>query len=355
MTQEGQRVVLRRHPIGALRPEDFSIEAQSALAPGEGEFLVRTLFVSVDPMLRIFIDSAPLGGTFPAMPPGTTIPGPAVGEIIESRHPNFHSGEFVEGRFGWQNFAVSNGAGVNKVNRALGGPANALSIGGLPGFTAYVGLRSAGGVKPGQTVLVSGAAGAVGSVVGPLVQAAGGRAVGIAAGAAKCAYLVEKAGYAAAADRTAEDFTAQLARALPNGADLYFDNVGGPMLPRVLPFLARGALILICGLMDQYQGEDRSGPDHLPALLRAVMGKGVRLQSFTQAGQQALRPAFEAEMAALVAAGKIDVPLHVEEGIERLPYALCGLFDKAVAGKVLVRVAAPVETTTHSRIVEETS
>ncbi len=304
--------------------------------PGAAEFLVRTLFASVDPMLRIFIDPAPLGGAFPALPLGAVIPGPAVGIITQSRHPDFKAGEMVEGRFGWQNFALSNGEDVVRVNPALGAPEQALSLGGLPGFTAFIGLNAAG-LTAGQTVLVSGAAGAVGSVVGPLVKARGGRAAGIAAGAAKCAYLVEKAGYDAAADRKALDFSDQLAQALPNGADVYFDNVGAPLLPTVLPYLARGGLILLCGAMGQYQGA-AAGHDNLPALLHAVMGRGVRLQSFSQADQQAQRPAFETEMAGLVAAGKIDVPLHIETGIENLPQALCGLFDRPVAGKVLVRL-----------------
>jgi NADPH-dependent curcumin reductase CurA len=176
-------------------------------------------------MLRLFIDPAPLGGKMPPMPLETTIPGPAVGEVIESRHPDFAVGTIVEGRFGWQHFAVSNGAGVRRVNPKLGGPENALGIGGLPGFTAYVGLEVAGEVTATQTFLISGAAGAVGSAVGALIHARGGRAVGIAGGEAKCRYLVEQIGYDAAIDRHAPDFLAQLAAALPGGADVYFDNV----------------------------------------------------------------------------------------------------------------------------------
>ncbi|TVV76650.1 NADP-dependent oxidoreductase [Sphingomonas solaris] len=344
-----RRVVLRHHPEGALQPSDFTIETGTIPTPAEGQFLVRNRFVSVDPMLRLFVDRDPLGGGMPSMPVGTTIPGAAVGEIVASHHPDHAVGDLVEGRFGWQEYAVSNGAGVNRVDPRLGGPENALGIGGLPGFTAYVGLHAAGGIKPGETVLVSGAAGAVGSAVGGFVRARGGRAVGIAGGADKRRYLIEEAGYDAVADRHAPDFLDQLAKALPDGANVYFDNVGGPMLADVVPLMARGGLVLICGLMAQYQGDEGDGTDHLPAVLRAVMGKGVRIQSFTQFGQDALRPAFQDELAGLVASGGIASRVHIEDGLDRLPHALAGLFAHSVPGKVVVRVApdtaAPADST----------
>ena len=334
---KGQRIILRRHPAQELLPSDFDLETQEAPEVTPRKFLVKNMFVSVDPMLRVYIDAAPLGGLMPPLPPGTTIPGPAVGEVIESRNADFAVGDLVEGRFGWQDYALSDGTGVRRINTALGAPENALGIGGLPGFTAYVGLNAAGGVRPGQNFLVSGAAGAVGSVAGPLIKSRGGRAVGIVSGAEKKRYLTEQAGYAAAADRTAPDFLDQLKTALPDGADVYFDNVGGPMLATILPFLARNALVLISGLMAQYQGGPETGPDHLPEVLRAVMGKNIRIQSFTQFGQDAQRPAFEAEIAELVGSGALKPELHIEQGLERLPEAMCGLFKNSVPGKVIVR------------------
>lgn len=336
----GQRVVLRNYPQGAVRPSDFAIEDQTVPAIGEGEFLVRTIFISVDPMLRLFIDSKPFIEGIPPMPLGTTIPGPAVGKIIDSKHPDYAVGDLVEGRFGWQHFAVSNGTGVHRANPRLGGLENALGIAGLPGFTAYCGLHAAGGVEPGQTFLVSGAAGAVGSAAGALIHARGGRAVGIAGGADKCRYLTEQIGYAAAVNRHAPDFLEQLAKALPGGANVYFDNVGGPMLALLMPFMARGALVLICGLMSHYQGDAPTSVDNLPAVLRGVMFNGLRIHGFTQLGKDALRPAFEEELAALVASGRMKVDVHVEHGIERLPHVMAGLFEKSVTGKVVVRVGA---------------
>lgn len=337
----GRRVVLRRKIEGPLDPiADFAVDTYTAPTIGDGEFLVRTLFVSVDPMIRLYIDPVFLGAAMPPLPIGTAaIPGAAVGEVIQSRHPDFKVGDLVESRFGWQDYAKSNGAGVQRVNPALGGAEHSLGIAGLPGFTAYVGLHVAA-LQAGQTVLVSGAAGAVGSVVGPLVSARGARAVGIASGEAKRRYLMEKAGYAAVADRTAPDFLDQLEAALPQGANVYFDNVGGPMMATVMPFMARGGLVLVCGLMSLYDKPTSSSIDDLAVVQRAVM-RGVRMQGFTQFGQEALRPAFEQELAKLVAARAVPMDLHIEEGIERLPHALWGLFNKSVAGKVVVRTGKP--------------
>ncbi len=336
---DGTRVVLARHPQGAMQLSDFRVEAYDIPAPSQGEFLVRTHYISVDPMLRLFIDSAPLGGMVPPMPEGTTIPGAAVGEVLVSHHPDYVVGTLVEGRFGWQSHAISTGEGVNRVSPSLGDPVNALGVAGLPGFTAYCGLVTAGGVQPDQVWLVSGAAGAVGSVVGPLVSARGGRAVGIAGGPEKCRYLVEQCSYAAAVDRHSPDFHQQLADALPRGADVYFDNVGGPMLADMTRYLARGALVLICGLMASYQSDGvPQGSDRLTDVLKAVMFKGMRIQGFSQAGQDALRPAFEEEICGLIASGQLQPDIHIRDGIDHLPAAMVGLFGHSTTGKVVVKV-----------------
>ena len=336
-----KKVVLRNCPEGALRASDFAVEDCPVPEVAEGSFLVRNSFVSVDPMLRIFIDKKPLGSaSMPSLPLGSVIPGAAVGVIIESRHPDFKVGETVEGRFGWQHYAVSTGQGVVRVPASLGGIENALGIGGLPGFTAYIGINAAGGVKEGQTILVSGAAGAVGSAVGALVKARGGRVVGIAGGEDKKRYLLDVVGYDAVADRNAPDFQAQLAAALPDGVHVYFDNVGGPMMAEILPFMAYGGLILISGLMAQYQDASAgSQKDNLPAVLFAVMGKGVRIQGFSQYGQDALRPGFEAEISELLASGKVKPEIHIVEGLDNLPKAQVNLFENSTTGKVVVRVA----------------
>ena len=333
-----RRVVLRRYPTGALGPSDFEVESYESPALEDGQFRVRNIYVSVEPMLRITIDPAPLGGAFAPLPLGAVVPGPAVGEVVESRNPAFAVGQLVEGRFGWQDLAVSSGAGVIRVGPDVRPIVNALGAFGLPGFSAFVGLHRLGGLRPGQTVLISGAAGAVGSIAGALVRARGGRAVGIAGGQAKRAYLLDTVGYEAVADRSAADFVDQLKHALPNGADVYFDNVGGPLMATVAPLMARGGRILICGLMAQYQ-HDESSVDHLPAVLEAVMSRGLTIEAFSNVGQDALRPEFEREMAELIRTGRLKPEVHVEEGLERLPAALCGLFENSRTGKVVVRIA----------------
>jgi NADPH-dependent curcumin reductase CurA len=336
----GQKVVLASHPEDKLRVADFRVEDSPVPEVTDDSFLVRNIFVSVDPMLRIFIDRLPLGSkSMPSLPVGTTIPGAAVGEIVESRHPDFAVGDIVEGRFGWQHFALSNGQGVNRVPRSLNAIENALGIGGLPGFTAYIGLNVAA-VKPGQTILVSGAAGAVGSAVGAFVRARGGRVVGIAGGEGKRRYLIDKVGYDAVADRHSPDFHAQLAATLPDGVNVYFDNVGGPMLADMMPYMAFGGLVLISGLMAQYQGAPAGGTDNLPTVLYAVMGKGVRIQGFSQYGQDALRPGFEAEVAQLLARGNFTPEIHVIDGLANLPQAQVDLFERSTTGKVVVRVSS---------------
>ena len=338
-TRQQKCVTLKQYPKGRLNAGDFEFGESSVPALAEGQFLVRNIYVSVEPMLRLAIDPSPLGGAFPPLPLGAVVPGPAVGEIVESRHAEFMPGELVEGRFGWQLYAASNGTNVRRVGPHVRPIYDALGAYGLPGFTAYVGLHCAGGVKPGQGVLVSGAGGAVGSIVGALVRARGGRAVGIASGRDKQTHLTEVGGYEAVADRSAPDFLDQLKKALPNGADIYFDNVGGPLLATVASLMAPRGKILICGVMSQYQRAGEAAVDRLAPLLETMMARSLSMEAFSQVGQDALRPEFEREMRTLISAGKIKPEVHIEQGLEQLPSALCGLFDKSRAGKVIVRVA----------------
>src|SRR5690606_3919476 len=186
-----------------------------------------------DPMMRIMIDEAPLGGGLPGLPVGTPIPGPAVSEVIETRHPDFKIGDVVEGRTGWREYAVTNGAGLVRVDASLGDHALALGPLGLPGFTAYIGLQLCKPIE-GKTILVSGAAGAVGSIVGPLAKAQGARVVGVASGPERCKALLEQLSYDVAIDRSSPDFEAKLGEGASEGYDIYFDNVGGPMFGKVL-------------------------------------------------------------------------------------------------------------------------
>jgi NADPH-dependent curcumin reductase CurA len=333
-----RRFVLAAYAEGQPTVDHFRQEYGARPEPGDGEFLVRTRFISVDPMIRIFIDKRPLGGSVPTLPLGAVIPGAAIGEVVASRHAEFPVGSLLEGRFGWQDFAISRGAGVRRIDPALAPPEAALGALGLPGFTAFVGLHLAGPIAAGQTVLVSGAAGAVGSVVGALARARSGRLVGFARGDHKRRYLHEL-GYEAVIDRTDNNWREQLASALPGGADVYFDNVGGSLFAEVLPLMARNGRVMICGLMAQYNGPGESSPAHsgLTEALIAIMGRSLTVRAFASIQYENLRPAFLEEVGAMVRSGALPTTTHIEKGFERTPAAFLRLFEGGVAGKIVVQ------------------
>jgi NADPH-dependent curcumin reductase CurA len=335
-----RRIVLKAHHVGRSKLDTFRLETVTAPRPAEGELLVRNRWLSVDPMIRILIDEAPLGGGAPILRPGALIPGAAVAEVVESRHPDYAVGALVEGRFGWQDFAVSNGVGLRRVDPNLAPPETALGVLGLPGFSAYIGLDLAGEIQTGQTVLVSGGGGAVGSLVGPLAKARGARTVAIVRGDRKRSYLIEELGYDAVVDWAATDCESQLANALPMGADVYFDNVGGPLFPIVIPKMNRHGRIIICGLMAQYDGlaSETQPHDALPGVLLNIMRQGLSLRAFSNTEYERLRPAFLAEVGALVRSGAIPTSTHVVDGLEQTPAAFLRLFDDTVTGKLVVKL-----------------
>lgn len=338
MQQQNRRIVLAAYPQGMATERDFRLVTEPVPVAGPGEFLVKNRWISVDPMLRIRIDARPLGGTLAPLPLGSVIPGAAVGEIVASSHADFAPGALVEGRFGWQDLAISNGVGVHRVDSSLASPDVALGPLGLPGFSAYVGLHVAGGVTPGQTVLVSGAAGAVGSIVGPLARTAGARVIGIASGADKCAYLTDVLHYDGAIDRSVGSVGAQLGKLGPEGIDLYFDNVGGDMLLDVMPHLKRRGQVILCGLMAHYNGLKTDGPDRFAGFLEAIMNSTATIRAFANVDYEHLRPDFMRDVAPLIASGALPYRVHARDGLEAAPQALAGLFAEGVTGKLVVRV-----------------
>jgi NADPH-dependent curcumin reductase CurA len=333
-----RRITLASYPRGDMRPDDFSMEESATPQPAAGEFLVRNLWVSVDPMLRIRIDARPMRGTLAPLPLGSLIPGAAIGEVVASAHPDYPVGALLEGRFGWQDYALSWGEGVNRIDPEIREPQLALGPLGLPGFSAYVGLQLAGGVKPGQTVVISGAAGAVGSVAGPLARAAGAHVIGIARGEAKRRYLIEELGYHAVIDRSAEPVPDGLARLAPDGVDLYFDNVGGPILLDVARYLKRRGQVLICGLMAHYAGTDSGRSSDYAELLDIIMNRSATIRAFANVEHEDLRPQFYRDVATMIDDGTLSYRMHVMNGLETAPAALMTLFGEGVTGKLVVRV-----------------
>jgi NADPH-dependent curcumin reductase CurA len=266
---------------------------------------------------------------------GGVMCGHTVSEIVESRHPDFRAGDIVAGYDGWQQFAVSNGTDVRKIDAKAVPITTALGILGMPGLTAYVGLIDIGAPNPGETVVVSAASGAVGSVVGQLAKIRGCRAVGIAGSEQKCRYVVNDLGFDACVDYKRDDFLPSLAAACPTGVDIYFDNVGGSILSAVLRLLNRGARIPLCGLISEYNATTNpGGPNLRPLLVHRAMIKG-----FIVSDHNDRFPAFIQECAPLVASGRFTYRFDVIDGLEAAPEALIGLFQGRNFGKLLVRVS----------------
>src|SRR2546428_1627619 len=232
-----RQVLLRSRPSGMPKPSDFDLVESPVPTPGEGEFLCRTIYLSLDPYMRGRISGGQSYGA--SVEPGQVLVGATVGEVIESRHPGVAQGDLVLGYDGWQAYAVSRGVGVRKLDPEQAPISTALGVLGMPGMTAYVGLLDIGQPKPEETVVVSAASGAVGSAVGQIAKIKGCRAVGIAGGPEKCRYVVEELGFDACVDYKARRLGDDLAQATPNGIDIHFENVGGEILDTVLRRLNR--------------------------------------------------------------------------------------------------------------------
>ncbi len=339
-----KQVALAAYPQGNPRPEDFRIEDAPVPEPGEGEVLLKTLWLALDPLIRFAIDEKPLTGiTHVAL--GEVMYGPAVSLVVKSNHPDYAPGDVVEGRTGWREYAVvapdrSDYRGPpRKVDPALAPVQTALGALGMPGETAYVGMIDTGRVQAGETVVLSAAAGAVGGVAGQIGKLKGARVVGIAGGPEKCAALLEQ-GFDGAADYKAPDFAQQLARACPEGIDLYFDNVGGEVTLTVMAQMKRGGRMAICGFIAYHGvGMEGPGPDRLPGFFRMLNAKSLEIRGF--AGMMA-GPEARTSLAAWYRDGKLAAPEAVVEGLEAAPAAFAGVFSgNSFVGKLLVKVSEP--------------
>ena len=337
-----KQVVLAAYAQGNPKSSDFRIEDVPVPVPGDREVLLRTLYIAVDPLIRFSLDETLLSGAS-RMELGSVMVGPTVSQVLASNHPDYAPGDYVEGRTGWQEYAVvapdrSDYRGPpRKLDPALAPVSTALGALGGPGQTAYEGVVNVGRLKAGETIVISAAAGAVGSMAGQIAKALGARAVGIAGGAEKCRGLLEL-GFDAVADYKAPDFADQLRAALPEGADVYFENVGGDVTMAVLPHLKRGARMPMCGFIAYYGiGMEGPGPDRLPGFYRQIMAKGLEIKGFAGifAGQKGLD-----DIAGWMKEGKIRFAESVVDGIESAPEAFASVFSgHAHLGKLLVRVA----------------
>jgi NADPH-dependent curcumin reductase len=331
------RVLFKREPRGLPTASDFEVVETELPELGPKQFLVRGLYLSLDPYMRML-----MGGGWQfrgsSMTPNQTMVGRVLGEVLESNNAGFKVGDHVVGGFGWQTHAVSDGADVDfKVMPRDGIPLTAyLGACGSNGLTAWAGLKLIGDVKAGETVLVSAAAGSVGSAVGQIAKAMGCRAIGIAGGAEKCAIVVEEFGFDACCDYKREDLVAQLAAAADNGVDIYFDNVGAEMLDNILPLLNKFARVPVCGVLSQYNAE---GEPYGVKNTRLIFDKSLRLQGFLVSQFRDRWTEGRAELEALVASGALRYRETVAMGIHNAPEAFIGMLTGHNLGKQLVKLA----------------
>jgi NADPH-dependent curcumin reductase CurA len=336
MSSTNHQVRLAARPSGLPKPSDWDLVEDPVPSPGAGEFVVTISHISVDPAMRGWMNAG--ASYIDAVEIGDVMRAGAVGRVTASEHPGFAVGGHVYGAFGVQEYALSDGSGVISVNPSVAPLPTYLGTLGLPGMTAYFGLLDVGKLKSADTVVVSGAAGAVGSVAGQIAKIKGARAIGIAGGPEKCRWLVEQLGFDAAIDYKTEDVRRALREHAPGGVDLYFDNVGGEILDAVLTRLARGARIVISGAVSQYNATEAvRGPSNYLSLLvfRASMTGMVVFDYAARYGQAA------AEIAGWMREGRLisreDI---VEGGVEAFPDALLKLFSGENVGKLVLRVGS---------------
>jgi NADPH-dependent curcumin reductase CurA len=330
---KNKQVLLKRRPSGPPAPDDFEmVERDLPPLPDDG-VLRRTIYLSLDPYMRGRMSDAPSYAH--PVPLGGIMVGHTVSEVIESDNPRFVEGEFVTGYDGWQSHAVSTGGELRKLDPGEAPISTALSVLGMPGMTAYVGLLDIGQPRPGETVVVSSAAGAVGSIVGQIARIKGCRAVGIAGSPRKCDYVVRELGFDACVDYKNASFLAALTGACPAGIDVYFENVGGAVLAAVLTLLNQNARIPLCGLISDYNAPILPpGPNLRPLLVKRAMVKGFIISDHADRA-----PAFLRDCTEWVRDGTLKYREDIVEGLEAAPAALLQLFEGKNFGKLLVRVS----------------
>lgn len=334
--QSNRSVVLAARPNGSPKPTDFRVEERPLAAVGEGQILCKNHFVSLDAGFRNWMDEGSGDAVLPAMPLGEPVMGLTLSEVLESRNEQYQPGDMLMARFAWEQYTVTDAGDFISPLGDVRYPLNYyLGVLGDTGLSAYFGLMDYGEVQPGQTVLVSAAAGAVGSIAGQIAKHLGARTVGVASGAQKCERLQSELGYAAAIDRTAGDLQRQMQHACPDGVDVYFDNVGGELLETVLNNINDEARILLCGSVATYnQTEPKPGPSNLFQLTT----HHAHMHGFMTHLQLPRYDAARAELAQWIADGHLVVHEHRLQGIDKVGQAFCDLFAGVNFGKTIVEL-----------------
>ena len=334
------QIRLASRPTGKPTAANFTIAPAQIPSPGDGQVLIRTEYLSLDPYMRGRMSDAP--SYAPPVKVGGLMVGGTVGEVVESKDPAFGPGDIVTAYTGWQKYGVEHASTVRKLDPSLAPVTTALGVLGMPGFTAYSGLTQIGRPKAGETVVVAAATGPVGATVAQLAKILGARAVGIAGGPQKVAYLREL-GLDAALDHRAPDFAEQLAAATPDGIDVYFENVGGHVWNAVFPRLNPFARVPVCGLVAMYNETSLpAGPDRTVALMSAILRKSLTVRGFIVSeffASASLLAEFLQMATPLVRDGSLKYKEDVVDGLENAPEALIGMLDGKNFGKLIIRVS----------------
>ena len=334
MTQINHQFRLAARPVGMPKRSDWNFVEEPVRQPGDNEVLVKTLYLSLDPAMRGWMNEG--RSYIPPVEIGAVMRAGGVGQVLASRHPAFKEGDEVYGTLGAQEYATLDGKSLTRVDSKLAPLPTYLGTLGMPGMTAYFGLLDIGKPQAGQTVVVSGAAGAVGTVVGQIAKIKGCRVVGIAGGQEKCSYLVDQLGFDGAIDYKSQDVKKSLRQQCPKGIDVYFDNVGGDILDAALTQLARNARIVICGAISQYNSTTGViGPaNYLSLLVNRASMTGMVVFDYADRYPVAMR-----EMAGWLAEGKLKTREDVATGFENFPETLLKLFKGENLGKLVLKVA----------------
>jgi hypothetical protein len=339
MPTTSREIRLRERPDGAPESRHFELAEVEVPDPGPGQVLVRNLFMSVDPYMRGRMRDT--RSYVPSFEVGRVMDGGSVGQVVASRHDGFVEGDSVVGMQGWREYYLTDGEDQRKIDPALGAPLSAyLGVLGMPGLTAYVGLLDIGKPQEGETVMVSAAAGAVGSLVGQIAKIKGCRAVGSAGSPEKVAHLTSELGFDAAFDYKTADLHEALTECCPDGIDVYFENVGGAMLEAVLLHMKPFGRIPVCGMISQYNATEASPG---PRTLISIIPNRLRMQGFIVSDHWDRMNAFLRDVGGWLASGRIRYDETIVDGIDQAADAFIGLFQGGNTGKMLVRLHEPEE------------
>jgi NADPH-dependent curcumin reductase CurA len=332
-----RQITLAARPSGYPKESDFNMVESPVPNPGPGQLLLRIVYLSLDPYMRSMMN-AKKAYAFPVQV-GDVMPGGTVGKVLQSNHPGFVRGDIVEGMFGWQQYALSDGSGLRKIDPQAAPISTALGVLGMPGLTAYFGLLDIADPQPGETVMISGAAGAVGSAVGQIAKIRGCRVVGSAGSDAKINYMVGDLGFDAAFNyRSIENHFDALSEICPDGINVYFDNVGGSFSDAVFKLLVPHARVSVCGQISQYN-LDR--PETGPRLLPYLLAKQARAEGFLVSQFAARYPEGLKQLTEWLQAGKLKYREDIVDGIENSPRAFIGMLNGRNMGKQLVKLSVP--------------